>query len=217
VNVRKTALVTALAATTALAELSYELLRSRWTTDYELWATRIGLASGILLLANLVVIWWYAQLTHDLVLTGRDQLNLGQRQHALSERQLNLAREHFVVQYRPVVVIDCQKEGDAWLYVVNNIGVGPAVDVVYKQESGPGRPRHLPALGPLARQLAPPDVQAALARAQAGSRHLISAKSFVESGAIVTVSEKRADRSFAHSVSLGANVESWADSGEDGE
>ena len=115
-------------------ELAFELLRPRGLTFDGLWQARLGIATGVLLLANLVVVWWYADLTRRLAESSSEQVEMGRDQ-----------REH---ERMPCVVVEWQylpprimprpggdrmgPAGHTW--VARNIGRGIALNVVHVED-----------------------------------------------------------------------------------
>ncbi|MEW6368774.1 MAG: hypothetical protein AB1714_29450 [Acidobacteriota bacterium] len=128
----------------------------RWylaTLDVEArWQMRIGLGSGLLLFANLVVLWWYAVITR---------------------RSYELASRQFSAGNRPCVVLDWQRipppagvKQEGYGYVAYNIGPGLAVNVVCVRNWKSSEPEvlHIGALPAGGRVEVPEDLRNRLVR-----------------------------------------------------
>jgi len=116
--------VAGLLAFNILIALLFETRRPLDMTWDGLWTTRTGLWAGLLLLDNLVVLWWYARRTQD--------------QYDLAVRQYREGNKPFVVTKKE----DCA--GGGCRYHVINIGPGLAVNVWYVEGDATQRTRVVP-------------------------------------------------------------------------
>jgi len=91
------------------------------------WTLRMYLASALLLLDNLCVIWWYAHLT-------KQQKEAAQKQLELAGKQLALSGKDYVERNKPVVYSDRWEDPERtgnFHYVIRNVGGGFAVNVYF--------------------------------------------------------------------------------------
>lgn len=114
--------IIALALFNWLVWIGFELGHSRQLSEHDLWPLRMYLASGLLLLDNLVILWWYAHTTHELAVAAKDQ----------TRQQVREWRIH----NKPVVFLDrgtapsrASADSHAMAYVVRNVGPGIAINV----------------------------------------------------------------------------------------
>jgi hypothetical protein len=85
-----------------------------------LWSIRMSLASGLLLLDTLIVLWWYADRTHQLAAMAEGQLQFQVSQWRVANKPL--------VFYDQDISID-QRNYRAIYYVAQNLGSGLALNV----------------------------------------------------------------------------------------
>ena len=135
----------------AAAVVWFENVRSSQLTWDGLWNARATLWSGILVFANLIVLWWYALRTEDLAEISRDQ-------HALATKQYLEANKPIVV----VTPVRTPLDANNVHYALSNIGPGIAVNIYEITITG-GKTRqatftYLGGLGPGADRLLPPDI-----------------------------------------------------------
>jgi hypothetical protein len=123
----------------------FEWLRPRELTFDGLWNARTALWAGLLLFDNLVVVWWYANLTRQAVEAGRQQgqltrevIDVSRQQAQASGDQFMLAREADKRAQRPCVVIEWHRKAapgpgfpEGHTYVARNIGSGLALNVAH--------------------------------------------------------------------------------------
>jgi hypothetical protein len=135
----------------ASAVIWFEKIRSDKLSWDGLWNARATLWSGILVFANLVVLWWYALRTEDLA-------KVSQAQHALAMKQYLEATKPIVV----VAPVRTPVDPDNVHYAVTNIGSGIAVNIYEVAiTGGTQRQAHSTNLGGLAgasERLLPPDL-----------------------------------------------------------
>lgn len=114
--------------------LSFEAFRPRHLTYDGLWNARTALWAGLLLVDNLIVVWWYASLTGKAV-------EAAQSQARVTRDQFRLAQEEQNAKKRPCVVIDWKylpprlpTSPHGHTYVARNVGPGLALNVVYVED-----------------------------------------------------------------------------------
>ena len=105
----------------------------------------IDATTAYFLIANLVVLWWYADTTRHLLEASRQQITVSERQHAVAWRTHREANKPFVVVER----IEDALRG--YHYYLRNIGPGIAVNVWLVQLTPDGQLTRQP-LGPMAPQ-----------------------------------------------------------------
>lgn len=102
-----------------VAWLTFELQHTRELTTKELWPLRLSLISGLLLLDNLIALWWYAHRT--------------EQQAQVSDSQYRLAFAQVRQANKPLVVMDQETRlasfGTYSAYPLRNIGRGLAINV----------------------------------------------------------------------------------------
>lgn len=145
---RQIVFAAALAALNLGVVLAFEALRPRMLSYDGLWNARTALWAGLLLVDNLVVVWWYANLTGQAVgaariqaALSRDALDAAREQARASANQFQLAREADARAQRPCVVIEWQRTPRlepgipaGHNYVARNVGAGLALNVVYVED-----------------------------------------------------------------------------------
>ncbi|HKY21629.1 MAG TPA: hypothetical protein VJM31_10445 [Vicinamibacterales bacterium] len=111
--------------------VAFELLRPAQLTYDGLWSARTALWAGVLLVDNLLVVWWHAILTSKAV-------DAAHQQALVSRRQFEMAQAEQEAKQRPCVVIDWKfmpspkfEVPAGHTYVARNIGAGLALNVVY--------------------------------------------------------------------------------------
>src|SRR5438105_753884 len=100
--------------------IAFEVARPKALSYDGLWNARTALWAGVLLLANLVVVSWYALLTREIV-------EISQHQHALAIQEAKDAAAERWQANKPIVVIVREEQTDGMFsYYLHNVGRGTA-------------------------------------------------------------------------------------------
>jgi hypothetical protein len=102
------------------------------TSPNDVWAVRMSLVSGLLLLDNLCVLWWYAHTTQELA-------DSAQRQIGMRITELRIQNKPIVFLDRELVPSRASADRNETVYVVKNVGPGIAINVHVLTEHVDGR------------------------------------------------------------------------------
>jgi hypothetical protein len=122
-----------LASTNVVVWLAMEFAWRTWPPS-DVWAVRMYLLSGLLLLDNLGLLWWYADSTKQLVHKAEAQRALLADQVAQGYAEYTESQRRLLIAQKPAVYIERVEDPDRQGHVnysVRNAGGGPAVNVYY--------------------------------------------------------------------------------------
>jgi hypothetical protein len=94
----------------------------------------MSLFSGLLLLDNPLILWWYADSTKELVRKADEQRQVMEQHLAATRSEFAQAAALRLIEQKPLVFIDRREQADREgyaQYVAHNVGGGFAVNVYY--------------------------------------------------------------------------------------
>lgn len=121
----------ALSLLSIAAWIAFEAVHSDELGYRDLWPLRMYLANALLLFANLLVLWWYADSTRRQSIATEGQLSITQRQLQIAETELHNSWAVRWQDIKPMVFMDGRRfDSDTHRRFITNVG-GPALNVFY--------------------------------------------------------------------------------------
>jgi hypothetical protein len=160
---------------------TFEWLRPNNLTYDGLWNARIGVWAGLLLVDNIALLWWYANLTRQQVDGARAQCNLLERQLKQAQDEFRHSQALQLVSFKPVVYIERIENPDYPAnvdYAIRNAGGGAAINVYYigLQELAFNEPRSIGSVAPGDSRVLPRAINTILQEGHASVRFLLLAE-----------------------------------------